>query len=98
MEIVNKRRHKPTPRDVYIGRPSPLGNPFRIGLDGDRQAVIDKYRAWLLTSDDDHCAAAWAEIGTLPADAVLVCWCRPAACHGDVIAELHARVNADEED
>jgi hypothetical protein len=33
---------------VYIGRPSKWGNPFVIGRDGDRRAVIAKYEAWLL--------------------------------------------------
>jgi hypothetical protein len=31
--------------DVYIGRPSPFGNPFVIGRDGERAAVIGRYRA-----------------------------------------------------
>ena len=31
----------------YIGRPSPLGNPFMIGRDGTRDEVIAKYRVWL---------------------------------------------------
>ena len=31
----------------YIGRPSPLGNPFAIGRDGTRDEVIAKYREWL---------------------------------------------------
>ena len=32
---------------VYIGRSSKWGNPFRIGIDGDRAAVIAKYEWWL---------------------------------------------------
>ena len=43
-----------TGRDkIYIGRAngklkgSPLGNPFSIGVDGDRAEVIEKFRQWL---------------------------------------------------
>lgn len=81
--VVNKRRHKPTPEDVYIGRPSKFGNPFAIGQDGDRAAVIAKYEEWLrgeiegnrITRDD---------LASLRGKC-LVCWCAPAACHGDVL-------------
>ena len=31
---------------VYIGRPSVFGNPFVIGVDGDRAAVIDRFREY----------------------------------------------------
>lgn len=31
----------------YVGRPSPLGNPFAIGRDGTRNEVVAAYREWL---------------------------------------------------
>jgi hypothetical protein len=34
---------KREPYDVYIGRPGPWGNPFRIGRDGDRATVLWRY-------------------------------------------------------
>jgi hypothetical protein len=34
-------------RGHYIGRPDPLGNPFKIGRDGARPECIEKYRVWL---------------------------------------------------
>ena len=68
---------KRAPYDVYVGRPSPFGNPFVIGRDGDRGTVIGKYRAWLL---------AQPALGELVrrelAGKVLGCWCAPAPCHG----------------
>jgi len=45
IKIVNKRNY--TGPGIYIGRPSPLGNPFVIGRDGDREEVIRKYREFL---------------------------------------------------
>ena len=48
IRIVNKRNYKGP--GIYIGRPSPLGNPFVIGRDGDREEVIRKYRDFLQTA------------------------------------------------
>lgn len=76
---------KRAPHDVYIGRPSKWGNPFRIGRDGTRAEVIAKYRAYLLGSP--VLMAALPELR----GKVLGCWCAPQACHGDVLAELANR-------
>jgi len=75
----------------YVGRPSVLGNPFHIGVDGHRDEVIAKYRAWLwdqLKEDGN----VKAEIDRLAEKFIrqrglaLVCWCAPLPCHADVIA------------
>lgn len=71
------------PFDVYIGRPSKWGNPFKIGRDGDRLAVIEKYRQYL-TTRPDLAEAARVELH----GKVLGCWCYPKPCHGDVLAEI----------
>jgi len=68
--------------DVYIGRPSKWGNPFKIGRDGNRQEVIEKYRKWIVKQPD-----LMAEIPRLRGK-VLGCHCKPLACHGDVLAEM----------
>jgi hypothetical protein len=68
--------------DVYIGRPSQWGNPFVMGQDGDRAAVVAKYREWVLTQP-----LLMDQISTLRGK-TLACWCAPHACHGDVLAEL----------
>lgn len=73
---------KKSPFDVYIGRPSKWGNPFREDVDGTRAEVIVKYEAWLSSQPD-----LMAEIESLRGK-VLGCWCKPKACHGDVIARL----------
>lgn len=46
VEAVNKRNNPQC--GIYIGRPSMFGNPLRIGPDGDRTQVTEKYRQWLL--------------------------------------------------
>lgn len=41
------RLSDPLPGQVYVGRPTPLGNPFQHGRDGSRAEVIARYRHWL---------------------------------------------------
>jgi len=67
---------------VYIGRPSKWGNPFILGIHGDRQTVIKKYRQWLMGQ-----ARLLSQLHELRGK-TLVCFCKPFACHGDILAEL----------
>jgi hypothetical protein len=78
---------KNEPFDVYIGRPSKWGNPFRIGKDGSREAVIEKYRQWILANP-----SLMAQLRSELEDKTLGCWGKPNACHGDVLAELADKV------
>jgi hypothetical protein len=84
--VVNRRKTLRRTSDVYIGRPSPWGNPFAIGRDGTRAEVIEKYRRWI-TGPDRVAVALRANLHRLRGRR-LVCWCAPAPCHGDVLAEL----------
>jgi hypothetical protein len=68
--------------DVYIGRGSKWGNPFRIGVQGNREEVIMKYREYLLKNDE-----LLRSLGELRGK-VLGCFCKPKPCHGDVLVEL----------
>ena len=77
--VVHKSK---SPFDVYIGRPSKWGNPFEIGVDGNRAEVIEKYREWILTQPK-----MLSELSELKGK-ILGCWCSPSPCHGDVLVEL----------
>jgi len=85
----------------YVGRAvrrragSPLGNPYRIGSDGSRAEVIEHYRQWVTDWADnalpspmhdelDRLVALYRARGAL----TLLCWCSPAPCHADVLAEV----------
>lgn len=89
--VLSKRSlNDPLPgvQRVYVGRPSPLGNPFVIGRDGDRAAVVNKYGKWL--EAERHNPAIKKELQKLKDMAKkgpleLVCWCAPLSCHADVI-------------
>lgn len=79
MSVVNIRLDK---ADIYIGRPSKWGNPYKIGRDGTRKEVIEKYKFHVLASPD--LVAALPELK----GKILGCWCKPKLCHGDVLVEL----------
>ena len=68
--------------DVYIGRGSKWGNPFIIGRDGDRKEVICLYRQWLPTNKKLMNDLMELDKQTLG------CFCKPKACHGDVLIEF----------
>jgi hypothetical protein len=67
--------------DVYIGRPSKWGNPFVIGIDGNRNEVIAKYRQYIHESGLEH------DVKELKGKN-LVCYCAPKKCHGDLLLKL----------
>jgi hypothetical protein len=77
--VVNLRRQE---YDVYIGRGSKWGNPFRIGQDGTREVVIAKYETYVLERPD--LLTALEELRGKR----LGCYCKPMACHGDVLVRL----------
>jgi len=73
--------------DVYIGRNSIYGDPkwgnkFRIGQDGSRKEVIEKYRTWIWQQPD-----LLSEMLSLDGK-ILGCHCKPKSCHGEVIIEV----------
>ena len=74
---------KREPYDVYIGRPGPWGNPFKIGRDGTREEVIQLYEMWLLERPELVARAKEELRGKR-----LGCFCAPDACHGDVLLRI----------
>lgn len=74
--------HKKEPCTVYIGRPSKWGNPYKIGRDGSREEVLEKYREYVL--NNEYLMGCLDELR----GQVLGCWCKPNACHGDILIEI----------
>jgi hypothetical protein len=72
------------PGQVYVARPSKWGNPFKVGRDGGRLEVIEKYRKYVYRRPDLLKAISDGEL----TGKVLMCYCKPLACHGDVLAEM----------
>ena len=79
--VVNKRHAS---FDVYIGRGSKWGNPYCIGLDGDRDEVIRKYEVWI--RGQKHLMDSLHELD----GKILGCFCFPLPCHGNVLIKLRA--------
>lgn len=79
---------KKEPYDVYIGRAvsglkgSIWANPFKIGPDGDRDEVIEKYHQYIMSKPE-----LLGQLESLRGK-TLGCWCKPQDCHGDVLVEL----------
>ena len=69
---------------VRIDRMTKWGNPFRIGTNGDRAAVIEKYRRWLWRKIRNEEVNLY-ELADLHG-CELGCHCHPLPCHGDVLA------------
>ena len=80
MRVVNCRREYLT---HFIGRPSVFGNPFHMKTENDRERVIANFEVYARTSE-----RVLDAIKALPEDAILGCYCKPAACHGDIIIKL----------
>lgn len=88
---------------VYIGRGSLFGNQFthldlsHLSWTTRRDAIkvhtreesIFRYADWLVNSDDPRALMILEEIagGNLN-DKILVCFCKPLSCHGDVLAHI----------
>ena len=76
--IVHNKHHKTAPPEaVYIGRGSKWGNPFKIGPDGDRNAVCEAFETKVLPTLD---------VSELRGKH-LVCFCAPQRCHGHSILQ-----------
>jgi Domain of unknown function (DUF4326) len=74
----------------YIGRQwagfssSIFHNPFHVGKDGDRKEVLFKFIAyWYSPENRDLRKHAVKQIRMHD---ILMCWCKPLDCHGDIIA------------
>ena len=82
MRVVNIRKES---CDVYIGRGSLFGNPYKISKYRTRTMVIDWYREWFYNQLKNPLFKA--DVEKLRGANTLGCYCKPLACHGDIIVE-----------
>ncbi len=77
----------------YVGRPTPLGNPFRLEREDQREKVVRRYAVWLDEQVRQGNPAVVQTLGELyrrlkrQGTLTLVCFCAPRRCHAEVIAE-----------
>jgi len=81
-KVVNLKNYRKL-YDVYIGRGSIWGNPFIIGKDGNRSEVIEKYRIHAMKFTKQQLLSLKGK--------TLGCYCKPLACHGDILVNLIER-------
>lgn len=95
MSRVFNLHREPIGDAVYVGRANParglaesiFANPYKIGRDGTREQVIERYLEHVLGRQE-----LLLRLHELRGRR-LACWCKPKPCHGDVLIEL---VDADE--
>ena len=82
-EVVNKYHEE---FDVYIGRGSAFGNKYPINesIGDTRKVVIEKYKKWFYKRLEN--GRFKKEVLKLKGKR-LACFCKPLACHGDIIVE-----------
>lgn len=79
-KVVNVKKYKGDYVPIFRG--TKWGNPFKEGIDGTREQVIEKYEEYIRSKPE--------LIADLPKlkDETLGCFCKPKGCHGDVIIKL----------
>jgi hypothetical protein len=92
INVVNKHHMLTGETGEYVGRGSPLGNPWTISPSRPREMVLEFYRAYLMRSlevEDPDIMREMIRLLNIARERplTLVCFCKPAACHADIIRE-----------
>ena len=94
--VTNKYKMGATQEgDFYIGRGSPLGNPYKIAPGGySRKQVLDLYKKWFQQQWDQNNPDVKFAISQIhhrymrKLPSRLICFCAPLPCHGDIIKKF----------
>ena len=87
--VVNKYKE---PNHIYCGRGTPLGNPFVMHNESERNYVCDAYEDWFadIVHSPNRTSPALLMLRkvfqeALKGDINLGCFCAPKRCHCDTI-------------
>lgn len=89
----NRHHGEPPGLNIYVGRGSPLGNPFTVELqpgETREQAaprILDAYKRWLWTRIKAGDRAVLGALDSIADDHYIVCSCWPRHCHAEVIVK-----------
>lgn len=100
IEVINSHHLKGRKEGEYIGRGSPLGNPYShqegttaLYKVASREEAIEKYRIWLedqIVKENQEIInelERLTDLALYEGKLLLRCFCAPAPCHGDVIKD-----------
>ena len=76
---TNKKERFPKEESIFA-------NPYKIGKDGTRDAVIQKYKKYII--DKLETSITFQNEFKKLKGKNLGCWCYPEPCHGDILQEL----------
>ena len=82
--VFIKEKRFPTTSSIFA-------NPYKVGRDGTRNEVIEKYELYIrdrIEKENDIKQALLNLKGK-----TLGCWCKPEACHGDILLRLIEEYN-----
>lgn len=107
IHIINKKTFKREPNQIYfsVDRSSPLGNPFFMSSESQRDAVCDQYETYFYQMLAENVNKPFIEAlykiikaHLSGADVYLACWCAPKRCHAETIKRFaeSAHMNKDE--
>jgi hypothetical protein len=73
-------------KERYPKKSSDFANPFKIGKDGTREEVIQKYKQFISNKIDTQPHIKKQLLDMKGKN--LGCWCYPEPCHGNVLLEF----------
>lgn len=91
IRVLNKYKD-PVSKAEYVGRGSPLGNPYPITKELPRKEAIAKFEEWITNKiiEGDHKVLKelirLVDIHKQTGKLEIYCFCKPHPCHGDIIA------------
>ena len=96
IKIMNMHQERPSKSyDYRVDRVSPVGNPYKMKQESDRDLVCDKYEKWFincLSHPKEH--PYFMEYLHRMLDTFLIekkirlfCWCDPKRCHAQTIVD-----------
>lgn len=92
IDIINLKDEKPSKLyDFYIDRRSPVGNPYVMNTESQRDQVCDWYEDYFnhMIELEDQCFMGYLETMKKSLNIYgklrLFCWCSPKRCHGETI-------------
>lgn len=89
MHVLNKHKNDCT-GSVYIGRGSLVGNPWSsLNDDGTREETIALFEGYFIErlKRVTNTNPIWSFLDKLNHESKLMCFCAPAACHGEIVAK-----------